>query len=112
MKPGDERDLADLRRAAAQSSTASDGERVERRERPDGGSIVQTSYAAEERGELLRFYRWDIFKAIPRGALIVHFSLVIPPALHDTPDEDLLVRITALEAELCAIGEPPLGPEQ
>lgn len=107
VRPGNESDLAALRRAAVQTSGAPDGARVELLKRPDGGSIVRSSYVGEERGVLLRFHRWDIYKAIPRGALLVHFSLVIPPAMQDTPDEDLLVRIIGREAEFCEFGEPP-----
>jgi hypothetical protein len=108
VKPGHEADVGDLRRAAAETSSAPEGCKPEgRRTRSDGGSILQASYMAEEDGEKLRFHRWDIFKPLDLGAIIVHLSLVIPPPMQDTPDETLLVRIIDLEAELCEIGAPP-----
>lgn len=86
---------------------AKGGRRRHHRERADGGRVAASVYEAEERGEHLRFWRWEAIKPCAGGVVIVHFSLAMATSLHDGPDEALLVRIFDEATLDWEIGEPP-----
>lgn len=111
LKPRPWRSGVDLERElenAVAAAMSRNGRVRGRRVHAEGGSIVATVHEGVEDGMRLRYWRWEL--AQPRfdgGGVIVHFSLVTTPAVHDTPDEALLVRIFDEELPHCGIGEAP-----
>lgn len=83
------------------------GRRRYERERADGGCVATSVYEDEERGERLRFWRWEAAKPCAGGVVVVNFAFVTIGALHDGPDETLLVRIFDETVPDWEIGEPP-----
>ncbi|MCP5370910.1 MAG: hypothetical protein H6907_04185 [Hyphomicrobiales bacterium] len=78
----------------------SDG--AEKTDLHDGTAIWRT-YSAEEKGEMLRFYRCDRFLTRPDGLYIVHFSLVLLESQADDPEFVELVETVGREIEAAII---------
>jgi hypothetical protein len=76
-------------------------------EHRSGGRVVAHLFDGEEKGEPLRYWRWNVSLLTERGLLAIFISLVTSPPLHDTPDEKLLVRLYDEAAPICEVGEPP-----